>query len=54
MGRTPREPISREAKKHLESKLQRMSGRERKKAEKRCEMYDRGYRSEKTPEIERG
>ena len=39
----PKEPISREAREYLLSKLNRMGKFERKKAEKRLEMYDRGF-----------
>ena len=51
--RTPKAPISKEARNHLISKLDRMGKRERKKAEKRLEMYDNGYRQAKEPEFER-
>jgi len=42
--RTPRKPLSKEAKEHLKSKLDRMQGIERKKTVKRLEMDDRGFR----------
>lgn len=45
--RTPRNPISKEARDFLISKLDRMGKIERRKAEKRLEMYDRGLKSEK-------
>lgn len=37
-------PLTKEAKKHLEGKLDRMGKIEREKTKKRLEMYDRGYK----------
>ena len=45
--RRPGKPISKEAKEHLKSKLDRMNGIEKKKTIKRLEMYDRGFRAKK-------
>ena len=42
--RTPRKPISKEARDHLHSKLDRMKGIERDKTIKRLRMYDRGFK----------
>jgi len=39
----PRTPLSKEAREHLLSKLDRMKGIEKKKTIKRLEMYDRGF-----------
>jgi hypothetical protein len=51
----PRQPITKEARDHLHKKLERMSGRERKKTIKRLEMYDRGYRKDKNKyDVEKG
>lgn len=44
-------PLTKEAKKHLESKLDRMGKIEREKTTKRLEKYDRGYRVEKYEEM---
>ena len=41
--KVPRRPISREAREYLKSKLDRMGRLERKKTEKRLEMFDRGF-----------
>ena len=41
--KTPRKPLTREAREYLESKLQRMKGLEKKKTIKRLEMDDRGF-----------
>ena len=40
----PKRPISKEARDYLHSKLSRMDKVERKKTEKRLEMFDRGHR----------
>ena len=40
----PRNPLSKDARDHVRSKLDRMKGIERKKTIKRLEMYDRGFR----------
>ena len=50
----PRTPISKEAKEHLASKLDRMKVREKKKTIKRLEMYDNGYRQKKEDDWETG
>ncbi len=42
--KTPRKPLSKEAKEHLKGKLDRMQGIERKKTIKRLEMDDRGFK----------
>jgi len=51
--RTPRKPISREARDHLRSKLSRMKGIEKEKTVKRLQMYDRGFRKKREEEWER-
>ena len=51
--RTPRNPISKDARDHLRSKLDRMKGIEKKKTIKRLEMYDRGYRQNKSDRVEK-
>ena len=45
-------PITKEAKEYLQRKLERMRGLEKKKAIKRCEMYDRGYRAKETKHVD--
>ena len=50
----PRNPISKEARDHLASKLDRIKGREKEKAVKRLRMYDRGFRTTKEEEVEHG
>jgi hypothetical protein len=49
----PRKAISKEAREHLLSKLERMKGIERKKTIQRLEMYDRGYRKDRDEEVEK-
>ena len=39
----PRNPLSKDARDHVRSKLDRMKGIEKKKTIKRLEMYDRGF-----------
>lgn len=51
--RTPRSPISKDARDHLRSKLDRMKGIEKKKTIKRLEMYDRGYKKTKDDRVEK-
>jgi hypothetical protein len=46
----PKKPISPEAYQHLKQEIKRMKNIERKKTEKRLEMYDRGYRKHKEEE----
>ena len=50
---SPRIPITKEAKQHLEKILRdnQANGLVRKKYEKRCEMYDRGFKG-KESEVE--
>ena len=43
--KTPKRPISKEARDHLHNKLERMNGIEKKKTIKRLEMYDNGFRT---------
>ncbi len=56
--KVPKTPLSREAHEHLTSKIKRgekfHSRDEKKKAVKRCQMYDRGYKDKKGIEIEYG
>lgn len=51
--RTPRKPITQEAREHLHGKLDRMKGIERKKTIKRLEMYDRGFRPKDDWKVDR-
>jgi hypothetical protein len=44
MVKIPKKPISKEARDHIHSKLDRMGKIEREKAIKRLEMYDRGFK----------
>ena len=50
----PKEGISKEARDHLLSKLDKMDRRERKKTEKRLQMYDMGQRPKKEADWEIG
>ena len=52
--KTPKEGITKEARLHLLSKLDRMKGRERKKTERRLEMHDRGQKAKKEDEFKVG
>jgi len=49
----PKFPISKQAKEHLQNKLDKMKGIEKKKTIKRLEMYDRGFRKTKDERPER-
>ncbi len=55
--RIPKTPLTREAHEHLVSKIKRgekfHSREEKKKAVRRCQMYDRGFKG-KGPEVEYG
>lgn len=46
----PKKPISKEAYEHLQIEVKRMKSIERKKTEKRLEMYDRGFRKDRNEE----
>ena len=51
--KTPRNPLSKEARDHIHSKLKRMKGLEKKKSIKRLEMYDRGFKKTKEDKVEK-